>query len=87
MAKETIVSVRLDAAADELLKRCRASGRFATTTEIVIAGLRSLARELRQEAIRQQIAQAGVDARDRAFSLVGIEEWEQALERADRGEF
>ncbi len=86
MTKPTMVSVRLDAETEELLKRCHASGRFATTTEIMTAGLRLLARELRQEAIRREIAQVGVDASDQAFAVVGIDEWEQAWERADQGE-
>ncbi len=86
MTKPTMVSVRLDAETQELLKRCRASGRFATTMEIMTAGLRLLARELRQDAIRHEIAQGGADAFNQAIALVGIEEWEQAWERADQGE-
>ena len=86
MGKPIIVSIRLDSAAEEPLKRCRASGRFATTTEIMTMGLRLLARELRRESIRREIAQVGVDASDRTFALVELDDWQRALERADCGD-
>lgn len=86
MAKPIMVSLRLDATADELLKRCRTSGCFATTTEIMTAGLRLVAHEVRQESIRREIAQMGVDVSDRTFALVGLDDGPRALERADHSE-
>ena len=87
MAKETVVSVRLDNATEKILERCKSEGHFASTTDTIIAGLRVLARELRHQAIRQEIVASGrSDAQDSAFAVLGLAEWQSALERADRGD-
>ena len=84
--KETVVSVRLDSATEEILERCKKAGQFSSTTDTVIAGLQALARELRHKAIRQEIQEAGEDVQGRGWALIDLDEWQTRLERADRGE-
>ncbi|HUW64521.1 MAG TPA: hypothetical protein VMW83_07465 [Spirochaetia bacterium] len=88
MAKETIVSLRLDPESQSLLALCRELGQFDTATDTLLAGLRLLARDLRRQQIRQEIQSSPDEVREeiRTYSLIGLKEWADNIERADRGE-
>lgn len=88
MAKESIVSLRLDPDSQNLLAQCRELGQFDTATDTLLAGLRLLARDLRRRQIRQEITSGSDEVREetRTYSLIGLKEWAENIERADRGE-
>jgi len=88
MAKGTIVSLRLDPDSESLLALCRDLGKFDTATETLLAGLRLLARDLRRQQVRWEIRNTPTEVREEeaVYSVIGLEEWADNIDRADRGE-
>ena len=76
----------MDAAARELLDRCRELGRFPSATDTLLGGLHALARELRHRQVREEIRGAAGGEALPTYSMIGWNEWVDNLARADRGE-
>ncbi len=80
-----VISVRLNKTTATLLQRCKEDGTFESTTDVVLAGLRLLARQLRHDAIHREIAIARDSEDDAAYAMVELEEWAVRWDQADQG--